>query len=169
MRDWLRRAELRTTNTFRPPFRSNAMHELALATAAFCTMAAVVHAAPIVGALPRSDARTLHADFENFTDGVFAPLNAGVATVGMQEVMKSPLREGRATVLDDFPFEGSRCLAIRNTTGKTRVRAIVQKLSVLYFFAKSVQVKLSSRRPAENVYIDAFGIRVVREPAVLGR
>ena len=75
----------------------------------------------------RSDGRTLHVDFENYTDGVFAPLNAGVVTVGMQEIIREPLREGRATVLRDFAFDGKRCLAVRSTTGKKRIRIAVQK------------------------------------------
>ena len=102
------------------------MHEVTLSLIAMCAAAAVAQVAPD-SAPPRSDACALHVDLESFTNGVFAPLNAGVVTVGMHEIMKSPLAEGRATVLDDFAFEGDRCLALRNTTGKDRLRVAVQK------------------------------------------
>ena len=76
---------------------------------------------------PRSDGCSLHVDLENYTDGFFAPLNAGVVTVGMHELLGTSEAEGRSAVMSDFGFDGRRCLSIRNTTGKQPVRVSVQK------------------------------------------
>jgi hypothetical protein len=56
--------------------------------------------------LPRSDARVLHADFENYVDGVVQPLNAGVRWLGDPF---SGRNEGTVAITREFAFSGSRC------------------------------------------------------------
>ncbi|MBN1347661.1 MAG: hypothetical protein JXQ73_33550 [Phycisphaerae bacterium] len=59
---------------------------------------------------PRSDARILHVDFENYTDGVVQPLNAGIRWLGDPF---SGRKAGTVEVTKGFAFGGSRCGHIR--------------------------------------------------------
>jgi len=65
--------------------------------------------------VPRSDGGILRVDFENFTDGVYAPLNAGVVTIGQQRALVPGGGDGRAEVTRNFGFSGSRCLRLTRT------------------------------------------------------
>jgi len=55
--------------------------------------------------VPRSDARVLHVDFENYTDGVVQALNAGVRWLGDPF---SGRKEGTTSVTRGFSFAGRR-------------------------------------------------------------
>jgi len=59
-----------------------------------------------VEAAPRSDARVLHVDFENYVDGVVQALNAGVRWLGDPF---SGRNEGVVVVTKDFGLNGNRC------------------------------------------------------------
>ena len=100
---------------------------LPVLTVSVITLCAGGAVAERAGAPPRSDGRSLHVDFENYADGFFGPLNAGVVTVGMHESLGASEAEGRAAVMSQFGFDGRRCLSIRNTTGRQPVRVSVQK------------------------------------------
>lgn len=63
-----------------------------------------INAAP-TNATPRSDARVLHVDFENYVDGVVQPLNAGVRWLGDPF---SGRKEGLVEVTRKFSFSGKR-------------------------------------------------------------
>jgi len=97
---------------------------LTVSAITFCAGSALAEQA---NAPPRSDGCSLHVDLEDYTDGIFAPLNAGVVTVGMHEILGTSEAEGKAAVMSEFGFDGRRCLSIRNTTGKQPVRVYVQK------------------------------------------
>jgi len=76
---------------------------------------------------PRADGRVLHADFEHFTDGVYAPLDAGVMTVGQQEILIPGGGDGKAEVTRDFGLSGSRCLRLTRSAEAKGVRIRLQR------------------------------------------
>jgi hypothetical protein len=59
----------------------------------------------VSGAAPRSDARILHVDFENYVDGFVQPLNAGVRWLGDPF---SDREQGAVEILSNFGYDGSR-------------------------------------------------------------
>ncbi|MFV2069607.1 MAG: hypothetical protein ACC645_21795 [Pirellulales bacterium] len=63
-------------------------------------------------AAPKSTAHVLHADFENYTDGVVQALNAGVRWLGDPFSMRN---EGVVEVTRTFGFSGSRCAHVAST------------------------------------------------------
>ncbi len=72
---------------------------------------------------PRSDGRVLHADLENYTDGVVQCLNAGVRWLGDPF---SGRREGTVVVTKDFAFAGLRCAHVHSERNDQIARVRLQ-------------------------------------------
>jgi len=68
----------------------------------------IVSAGAAARAVPRSDGRVLHVDFENYVDRVIGPLNAGVRWLGYPFSGK---KQGKLAIINDKDqaFSGSRC------------------------------------------------------------
>ncbi len=73
---------------------------------------------------PRSDARVLHVDLENYTDGVVQPLNAGVRWLGDPFAGRP---EGTVTITKGFAFAGSRCAHVCTDRNDKIARVRLQK------------------------------------------
>ncbi len=74
--------------------------------------------------VPRSDARTLHVDFENYTDGVVQALNAGVRWLGDPF---SNRMEGTVEVTEGFAYSGERCAHIESNQPEEIARVRLQR------------------------------------------
>ncbi|MFH1744143.1 MAG: hypothetical protein ABIH23_34505, partial [bacterium] len=73
---------------------------------------------------PRSDASVLHADFENYMDGVVQCLNAGVRWLG--DPFSNRL-EGTVEITRDFAYSGSRCGHVHSASVDQIARIRLQK------------------------------------------
>jgi Rhamnogalacturonan lyase family 11, C-terminal domain len=76
------------------------------------------------GALPRSDARVLHVDFENYQDGVVQALNAGVRWLGDPFANRE---EGTVEITRGFSFSGNRCAHVETAKPDQIGRVRLQK------------------------------------------
>jgi hypothetical protein len=79
---------------------------------------------PIACATPRSDARILHVDFENYMDGIVQPLNAGIRWLGDPF---SDRDEGTVSITKGFGFSGSRCGHVKSDRSNQIARIRLQR------------------------------------------
>ncbi len=78
-----------------------------------------VRAEETVAVAPRSDARVLHANFENYRDGIVQPLNAGVRWLGDPFAGRN---EGTVQITRDFGFSGNRAGHVSSSSPKQIAR-----------------------------------------------
>lgn len=77
-------------------------------------------------AVPRSDGRALHVDFEGYVDRVIGPLNAGVRFLGHPF---APIKQGQVEVVHDAAraFAGKRCGHIQTESADQIGRILLQR------------------------------------------